>query len=43
MPTVAQYNNIDIAEASHQDLSNQDVIMAEQREKLNIKTGDTGK
>ena len=43
MPTVAQYDNNDIAEANHQDLSNQDVIMAEQREKLEIKNGDTGK
>ena len=38
-PTIAQHN---MTEASHQDLSNQDVIMAEQKNKLNTKNSDTG-
>ena len=41
--TVAQHNNDDRVEAHHRDLSDQDVIMAEQRDKSDIKASDTGK
>ena len=41
--TVAQHNNNDRVEAYYQDLSDQDVIMAEQRDKSDTKTSDIGK